>query len=271
MSDYAIRVKDVGKRYLINLRNDIPTDLKEFLTRSFRSKIGHGRGNRDRSAGQGLREFWALRSISFDLPKGKMLGIIGPNGSGKSTLLKIMSRIVEPTEGRIEYRGRVGSLLEVGTGFHPELTGRENVYLNGVILGMKKREIDAQFDGIVDFSGVEQFLDVPVKRYSSGMQVRLAFSVAAHLRTDILLLDEVLSVGDAAFQQKSDEKMRSVIRDGRTVVLVSHDLETVRSLCDTVMLLNNGSQVTLGSASDVVALYQEQTGLVAHRENYVEL
>ena len=257
MKDIAIRVEGVGKRFSIALANNAPTDLKEFISRALSWNFLM-RSTRVRDlTGSNNDFFWALKDVSFELMRGKMLGIIGPNGSGKSTLLKIMSRIVEPTEGRIEYTGRVGSLLEVGTGFHPELTGRENIYLNGVVLGMKRREIDAHFDEIVAFSGVEQFLDIPVKRYSSGMQVRLAFSVAAHLRTDILLLDEVLSVGDAAFQQKSYEKMRSVILDGRTVVLVSHDMRTVQSLCDRVLLLQQGTVQTLGHADEVVRCYEK--------------
>ncbi|MBM3298683.1 MAG: ABC transporter ATP-binding protein, partial [Deltaproteobacteria bacterium] len=182
--------------------------------------------------------------------------VIGMNGSGKSTLLKILARITKPTTGRIEIFGQVGSLLEVGTGFHPELTGRENVYLNGAILGMTRREIDEKFDAIVDFSGVEEFLDTPVKRYSSGMQVRLAFSVAAHLDTQVLLLDEVLAVGDLAFQEKSQTKMGSVVRDGRTVVIVSHGMEVVKSLCNSTIVLNRGEMVYAGQTEEAVELYK---------------
>ncbi len=199
--------------------------------------------------------FWALKDVSLDVKKGQILGLIGANGSGKSTLLKILARITKPTTGRIEIFGKVGSLLEVGTGFHPELTGRENVYLNGVILGMSRREIDEKFDAIVEFSGVKDFLDTPVKRYSSGMKVRLAFSVAAHLEPEILLLDEVLAVGDASFQKKSQNKMESVARDGRTVILVSHSIPSVQSLCSVTAVLNRGELVFAGPTNEAVSEY----------------
>ena len=198
---------------------------------------------------------WALDDVSFDLRRGEVLGLIGANGAGKSTLLKVLSRITSPTEGRVVIRGRVGSLLEVGTGFHPELTGRENVYLNGAILGMRKAEIDRRFDEIVEFSGIARFLDTPVKRYSSGMQVRLAFSVAAHLEPEILLVDEVLAVGDAEFQRKCLGKMQDVTRQGRTVVFVSHNLAAVRSLCSRAVLLEKGRLVLDGDTDEAVELY----------------
>jgi lipopolysaccharide transport system ATP-binding protein len=200
-------------------------------------------------------EIWALDDVSFELRRGEVLGLIGANGAGKSTLLKLLSRITEPTEGRIVIQGRVGSLLEVGTGFHPELTGRENVYLNGTILGMRKSEIDRRFDEIVEFSGVARFLDTPVKRYSSGMQVRLAFAVAAHLEPEILLVDEVLAVGDAEFQQKCLGKMRDVTRAGRTVVFVSHNLAAVRSLCSRALVLEQGRLVFDGDTDGAVERY----------------
>ncbi len=199
---------------------------------------------------------WALKNISFQVKRGECLGIIGPNGAGKSTLLKILSRVTEPTQGRVYMKGRISALLEVGTGFHPELTGRENIYLNGTILGMKKAEIDRKFDAIVDFSGVAKFLDTPVKRYSSGMRVRLAFSVAAHLEPEILIVDEVLAVGDAEFQRKCMGKMQDVTKGaGRTVLFVSHNMAAVRSLCDNAILLESGRNVLSGTAADVVDSY----------------
>jgi lipopolysaccharide transport system ATP-binding protein len=197
----------------------------------------------------------ALRDVSFEVQEGEVLGIIGGNGAGKSTLLKILSRITAPTRGRAEFRGRVSSLLEVGTGFHPELTGRENVYLNGAVMGMTKREIDSKFDEIVDFSGVEKFLDTPVKRYSSGMTVRLAFAVAAHLEPEILLVDEVLAVGDASFQKKCLGKMGSVARQGRTILFVSHNMSAVTQLCSHTIWLKSGSVKQIGKSSEVVMAY----------------
>jgi lipopolysaccharide transport system ATP-binding protein len=199
---------------------------------------------------------WALRDVSFEVQEGEVLGVIGRNGAGKSTLLKILSRITEPTNGEVKIRGRVASLLEVGTGFHPELTGRENVYLNGTILGMHKAEIDKKFEEIVDFSGVEKFLDTPVKRYSSGMKVRLAFAVAAHLDPEIMIVDEVLAVGDAEFQKKCLGKMRKVSSDGnRTVLFVSHNMPAVQSLCTSALLIEQGRLVVSGEVSDVVDRY----------------
>ena len=198
---------------------------------------------------------WALRDVTFDVPDGEVLGIVGRNGAGKSTLLKILTRIASPTEGRAEIRGRVGSLLEVGTGFHPELTGRENVFLNGSILGMRQREIVSKFDEIVDFSGIGQFLDTPVKRYSSGMSVRLAFAVAAHLEPEILLVDEVLAVGDAEFQRRCLGRMEDLSASGRTVVFVSHQMQAVAQLCDRAIWLDDGQVEREGPASDIVAEY----------------
>ncbi len=205
------------------------------------------------------REIWALRDASFEAREGEVIGIIGPNGAGKSTLLKILTKITWPTAGRAEIRGRVGSLLEVGTGFHPELTGRENIYLNGAILGMKRSEITRKLDQIIDFSGVEKFMDTPVKRYSSGMFVRLAFSVAAHFEPDIMVVDEVLAVGDADFQRRSLGRMESLGESGRTVLFVSHNLHAVLQLCDRAMLLQDGQITREGSTHDVVAYYEEQT------------
>ena len=201
--------------------------------------------------------FWALKGVSFEVPRGQILGIIGPNGAGKSTLLKILARITEPTEGRVEIRGRVGSLLEVGTGFHPELSGRENVYLNGTLLGMRKNEIDRKFDEIIAFAEIEQFLDTPVKRYSSGMYVRLAFAVAAHFEPEILILDEVLAVGDISFQRKCMAKMEDVSKHGRTILFVSHSIPAVARLCQRVILISHGGIQKDGSVVDVVSDYLE--------------
>ena len=205
------------------------------------------------------QEIWALRDVSFEARDGEVIGIIGANGAGKSTLLKILTKITWPTSGRAEIHGRVGSLLEVGTGFHPELTGRENIYLNGAILGMKRSEINRKLDDIIEFSGVEKFMDTPVKRYSSGMFVRLAFSVAAHFEPDIMVVDEVLAVGDADFQRRSLGRMESLGDAGRTVLFVSHNLHAVLQLCDRALLLQNGEIVRDGSTHDVVAYYEEQT------------
>jgi lipopolysaccharide transport system ATP-binding protein len=202
---------------------------------------------------------WAIKDVSFEANEGEVVGIIGPNGAGKSTLLKILTRITTPTKGRAEIRGRVGSLLEVGTGFHPELTGRENIYLNGSILGMKRREINRNFDAIVDFSGVGKFIDTPVKWYSSGMYVRLAFSVAAHFEPEVLIVDEVLAVGDADFQRRSIGRMESIGGAGRTVLFVSHNLQGILQLCDRAILLQQGQVVMDGPTADVVALYEQQT------------
>lgn len=210
-----------------------------------------------------LEEFHALEDVSFEIEPGDRVGIIGRNGAGKSTLLKLLSRITEPTRGRIIMRGRAASLLEVGTGFHPELNGRENIYLNGAILGMKRSEVKAKFDEIVEFSGVEKFLDTPVKRYSSGMYVRLAFAVAAHLEPEILLIDEVLAVGDSEFQKKCIAKMNDISRtEGRTILFISHNMKTIQELCKTGIFLKEGKIVAKGKMSDIIDIYQ-QTG-----ENY---
>ena len=243
MSDKAIIVEGLSKRYRIG--------LKEEMHETFAGALGDWirRPVRNLRRLQRLSRFseedtedviWALRDISFEVKAGEVLGLIGRNGAGKSTLLKILSRITYPTHGRVELNGRVSSLLEVGTGFHPELTGRENIYLNGTILGMTRREISRKFDEIVDFSGVETFIDTPVKRYSSGMRVRLAFSVAAHLEPEILLVDEVLAVGDAEFQKKCLGKMGEVASEGRTVLFVSHQMEAIQQLCSNVIVIRAG-------------------------------
>jgi homopolymeric O-antigen transport system ATP-binding protein len=227
---------------------------------TLRDSIMHGVGRmRHGHLHDPPKEIWAVRDVSFEARAGEVLGVIGPNGAGKSTLLKILTRITAPTEGRAEIRGRVGSLLEVGTGFHPELTGRENIYLNGAILGMKRGEINQKFDAIVGFSGVERFIDTPVKRYSSGMFVRLAFSVAAHFEPEVMIVDEVLAVGDADFQRRSLGRMETLGESGRTVLFVSHNLQAILQLCDRAILLEHGRVVKDGPTNEVVAYYEEQT------------
>jgi lipopolysaccharide transport system ATP-binding protein len=247
----AISLRDLRKDYRIGTAPQERT-LAEQLLR-------HLRHPRPRAT-----VFRALDDVSFDLPPGRVLGVIGRNGAGKSTLLKVLSRITPPTAGSAVIRGRVGSLLEVGTGFHPELTGRENVYLNGAVLGMSARDVTARFADIVEFAGVEQFLDTPVKRYSSGMYVRLAFALAAHLDVDVLLVDEVLAVGDQEFQERSLARMREVAADGRTVVLVSHQLNTVAALCDSALYLRNGAVAALGPARPVIARYLDDAPATHH-------
>jgi lipopolysaccharide transport system ATP-binding protein len=265
-ADMAIRVEGVSKIYRIGVRRREKDSLARAIVDFLRSPVSNYRKYRslyrfdDIDMGQAVRGsrpdiIWALSDVGFEVKQGEALGIIGRNGAGKSTLLKILTRITAPTRGRIEVRGRVSSLLEVGTGFHQELTGRENIYLNGTILGMSKREIDRKFDEIVDFSGMEKFLDTPIKRFSSGMTVRLAFAVAAHLDPEILIIDEVLAVGDAAFQRKCIGKMQDVGRHGRTILFVSHNMATVTSLCKRAMLLDEGRVVMTGSAHDVVGAY----------------
>ena len=265
--DIAIKVENLSKRYRIGLKENIPDSLfaatlnflKNPLTnyRKYRSlyrfeDVGSELGNNQRHSNDIL---WALRDISFEVKRGEIVGIIGPNGAGKSTLLKILSKITDPTSGTAEIRGRISSLLEVGTGFHPELTGRENIYLNGTILGMSKKEIDHKFDEIVDFSGIEMFLDTPVKRYSSGMSIRLAFSVSAHLEPEVLMIDEVLSVGDAQFQKKSLNKMHDVSKLGRTVLFVSHNMAAIASLCDRAILLQDGKLTFQAKSKKVIDRY----------------
>jgi lipopolysaccharide transport system ATP-binding protein len=265
--DVVIRVEHVAKRYLVGhistrrdghdtLRDAIMRSTKNFARKTMDVVYGH-----QIVEGDAVEDFWALNDVSFDVTRGEVLGIVGANGAGKSTLLKILSRVTEPTKGRIMISGRVASLLEVGTGFHPELSGRENVFLNGAILGMTRAEIRAQFDGIVAFAAVERFLDTPVKRYSTGMQVRLAFAVAAHLRSEILIVDEVLAVGDGEFQKKCLGKMGDVARSGRTVLLVSHNLGSLRSLCSHGILLSEGRLITAGGISSVLKAYSAKNQL----------
>ncbi len=260
MSDTVISVENLSKRYLVG--HNAPTEryqsLRDTIVRHgknfARKTLDMARG-RQIVQGDSVEEFWALKDVSFEVKQGEVLGIIGRNGAGKSTLLKILSRITEPTSGRVTLRGRVASLLEVGTGFHPELTGRENIFLNGAILGMSKAEIRKKFDEIVDFAGVEKFLDTPVKRYSSGMYVRLAFAVAAHLEPEILIVDEVLAVGDADFQKKCLGKMQDVANAGRTVLLVSHNLSQISNLASKGLVLQGGEFRFYGDISDSIQDY----------------
>jgi lipopolysaccharide transport system ATP-binding protein len=254
MGDVAILAEGVGKQYRIGAKKQSYYSLRETLMNVLASPL-RGLSRLGGKAGHEEEMFWALKDISFEVKHGEAIGIIGRNGAGKSTLLKILSRITEPTAGRARIYGRVGSLLEVGTGFHPELTGRENIFLNGAVLGMTKAEIKNKFDAIVDFSGIEKFLDTPVKRYSSGMYVRLAFSVAAHLEPEILLVDEVLAVGDAAFHKKCMSKMGSVATEGRTVLFVSHNMTAVQGLCRRVIWLQDGTIVESGPADQVTLSY----------------
>lgn len=257
MSDIALRAENLGKRYHIGHLPESQT-LGEKIGRMAGAPVRALRNlgsPSPRTAADSHSEFWALRDLSFEVACGEVLGIVGRNGAGKSTLLKILSRITEPTTGSAEIRGRVSSLLEVGTGFHPELTGRENIYLNGAILGMKASEIREKFDRIVDFSGVEEFLDTPVKRYSSGMRVRLAFAVAAHLEPDILIIDEVLAVGDAEFRQKCLGTMNDVAGSGRTVLFVSHDIPAIENLCSRAILLDHGRIRADGDVRSVLETY----------------
>lgn len=247
MTDYVLRLKDVGKHYYLgglDPYNTLRDKISALFTRTETSKPP-----------KKTTSFWALRDIAFDLQQGEVLGIVGRNGAGKSTLLKLLSRITTPDEGTIEVNGRVGSLLEVGTGFHPELTGRENVFMNGILLGMSRKEVTQKFDEIVAFSGVEEFLDTPVKRYSSGMRVRLGFAVAAHLSPDVLIVDEVLAVGDAQFQKKCLGRMNEVANEGRTVIFVSHQLESVANLCSRVLWMHQGRIVEDGQTDNVVRNY----------------
>lgn len=263
MSDVVIRAEGLGKKYLIGHEShrESYTALRDVLAKAAQNfarsaaNVMHGR---ELVAGSRLEDFWALKNVSFEIKRGEAVGIIGRNGAGKSTLLKILSRITEPTTGRVMIKGRVASLLEVGTGFHPELTGRENIYLNGAILGMKRAEIRRKFDEIVTFAEVEQFLDTPVKRYSSGMSVRLAFAVAAHLEPEILVIDEVLAVGDAEFQKKCLGKMQDVTGHGRTVLFVSHNAGAIVSLCKSGIVLSKGQIAAAGSAEEALQHYQSE-------------
>ena len=289
-SDTIISIEKVGKRYTLSHKGNSEryTALRDVIARQavapFRaigqkmrawssSNGSHPHVSASTPSRNSVENFWALKDVSFEMKQGDVVGIIGRNGAGKSTLLKILSRITEPTEGRIRIKGRLASLLEVGTGFHPELTGRENIYLNGAILGMSRAEIKAKFDEIVAFAEVERFLDTPVKRYSSGMYVRLAFAVAAHLDPDILIVDEVLAVGDSEFQKKCLGKMGEISqREGRTVLFVSHNLVAVQSLCNSAVVLRAGQMVFCGDTSSAIAEYNSQRiGISGHTKAGVDL
>jgi lipopolysaccharide transport system ATP-binding protein len=261
MSHFAIQVRDLAKEYTLGERQGRNyKSVRDVVSGMFTP--GNGRRTPKET-------FWALKDVNFDVQHGEVLGVIGRNGAGKSTLLKVLTRITEPTRGEVRLRGRVGSLLEVGTGFHPELTGRENIYLNGAILGMHRRETAAKFDEIVDFAEVEQFIDTPVKRYSSGMYLRLAFAVAAHLEPEILLVDEVLAVGDAAFQKKCLGKMGDVAKAGRTVLFVSHNMAAMSSLCENGLMLASGQVVKYGGIQEVIKHYLENNE--THKSLFADL
>jgi lipopolysaccharide transport system ATP-binding protein len=258
--DIAIRVSHLGKKYQLGGHREPYHTLRDAIVDSLKSPLrAFNRAPPD-------EVFWALRDVSFEVEKGEIVGVIGRNGAGKSTLLKILTRITTPTEGRVEIHGRVGSLLEIGTGFHPEMTGRENIFLNGSILGMKRTEIEQKFDEIIKFSEIEKFIDTPVKRYSSGMYVRLAFAVAAHLEPEILLIDEVLAVGDLAFQKKCLGKMGDVAKEGRTVLFVSHNMGAVQSLCSRAILIASGHVKFDGSAQEGISMYS----LIDEQRSFVD-
>lgn len=253
MSDTVIKVENLGKKYIIGHRRERYVALRDVIANKFGSAFKPKKAST-------REEFWALKDVSFDIKRGNRIGVIGRNGAGKTTLLKLLSRITEPTDGRIHIRGRVASLLEVGTGFHPELTGSENIYLNGAILGMTRQEIRRKFDEIVAFAETEKFLDTPVKYYSSGMYVRLAFAVAAHLEPEILLIDEVLAVGDAEFQKKCLGKMEDVsTKEGRTIIFVSHNMAAIRQFCSSAILLKQGQLVLNDNTEKVVLSYLQST------------
>ena len=266
MSDTVIRVENLGKKYIIgHQQQERYTALRDVITNKVKS-LGSLINPQAKKENRAFEEFWALKDVSFEIKQGDRVGIIGRNGAGKSTLLKILSRITEPTQGSIKIKGRVASLLEVGTGFHPELTGRENIFLNGAILGMGKEEIKRKFDEIVAFAEVEKFLDTPVKRYSSGMYVRLAFAVAAHLEPEILIVDEVLAVGDAQFQKKCLGKMEDVAKkEGRTVLFVSHNIEAIKKLCNRGVLLQQGKLLKNDNPDSVIQQYLANN-IISQRE-----
>jgi lipopolysaccharide transport system ATP-binding protein len=269
----AIRVSGLGKEYTIGMREKVNENFREFLISSVKEPFRRWR--KLGGAMSDVERFWALKDVSFEVPTGEVLGIIGRNGAGKSTLLKILSRITEPTVGEVEIRGRVASLLEVGTGFHPELSGRENIFLNGAILGMKRAEIVHKFDEIVAFAEVEKFIDTPVKHYSTGMYVRLAFAVAAHLEPDILVVDEVLAVGDYKFQQKCLSKMQDVSGEGRTILFVSHNMSAIQVLCSHALLLDCGVVLANGSTEQIIDDYirnkEENAGIVEFSSGALQL
>jgi lipopolysaccharide transport system ATP-binding protein len=251
----AIRIQNLSKRYRLGAGPVGQSNATEMVTRAVKAAWQKVRQLAAPAASMNDRGFWAIKDVSFDVNRGEVLGVIGRNGAGKSTLLKLLSRITEPTSGRVEVRGRMGSLLEVGAGFHPELTGRENVYLNGSILGMSRAEITSKFDRIVQFAEVSEFLDTPVKRYSSGMFVRLAFSVAAHLEPEILVVDEVLAVGDATFQKRCIDRMTELARQGRTILFVSHNMQLIPQFCKRAVMLTRGEVARIGESGEVTRFY----------------
>ncbi len=265
----SIHVDGLSKCYSLNQRGVMDRNLTENIRYQVGRVVGKVTGRKMRSGA--TTDYWALKDVSFDAYPGDCVGFIGRNGAGKSTLLKILSRIVEPTNGRAAIRGRLGCLLEVGTGFHPELSGRENIFLNGSILGMSRREIKAKFDEIIAFADLDQFLDTPVKRYSSGMFVRLAFAVAAHLQPEVLIVDEVLAVGDAQFQKKCLGKMRDVSQEGRTVLFVSHDMTAMRRLCNRAVLMSKGQVSMVGPTADVVSEYLARESVLTPAGRSVDL
>jgi len=262
MSNLAIRINDLSKQYRIGTQQPRYKTIRETLTNHIAAPLRKVRESLKGHYGKikADERIWALNNVSFEIRRGEVIGVIGRNGAGKTTLLKILSRITEPTEGRVEIHGSVGALLEVGTGFHPELTGRENIYLNGSIFGMKKREIDKKFDEIVTFAETERFLDTPIKRYSSGMRMRLAFAVAAHLEPEILLVDEVLAVGDVAFQKKCMGKMKDVAKEGRTVLFVSHNMSAINQLCNRCILLDDGKKIVDSTTQKAIETYLSHDG-----------
>jgi lipopolysaccharide transport system ATP-binding protein len=260
MNNVAVRVDNLGKRYRIGRRSrfhGMHELLEDIVKAPVRMLMRASQGQAAGTTFERDLHIWALQDVSLEVARGEIVGLIGKNGAGKSVLLKILARITKPTKGRAQLLGRIGSMLEVGTGFHPELSGRENIYLNGTILGMKKAEINRKFDEIIAFSEVEKFLDMPVKRYSSGMKVRLAFAVAAHLDAEILLLDEVLAVGDESFHEKCVRKLGEVVKEGRAVLFVSHDMATIESLCRRTIFLRDGRVYLDGETREVVSHYLE--------------
>jgi len=272
MSDMMIKAEGLGKKYLIGHQTQKGRyeTVRDVAVRNIKKSVRLAKDmlkGKTIILGDSIEEVWALRDISFEITRGEVIGVIGRNGAGKSTLLKVLSRITEPSAGRVTIQGRVASLLEVGTGFHPELTGRENIFLNGAILGMSRKEILNKFDEIVEFAEVDKFLDTPVKRYSSGMYVRLAFAVAAHLEPEILLVDEVLAVGDSAFQKKCLGKMGDVARGGRTVLFVSHNMNAIAQLCSKVIWIDNGELKKIGESQKIIAEYLSNASTRAGRVN----
>lgn len=272
MENIVIQAKNIGKKYNITHHKGGYITLRDVITNIFKNPLKFLKQKTKEIFGIDTKEeFWALKDINFEIKKGEVVGIVGKNGAGKSTLLKILSQITPPTTGEIKIHGSVGSLLEVGTGFHPELTGRENIFLNGAILGIKKKDLIKKFDEIVSFAGIEQFLDTPVKYYSSGMYVRLAFSVAAHMDTDILIIDEVLAVGDAEFQKKCLGKMEDITKkQGRTILFVSHNMQAVKDLCKKIIFLEKGEIKAIGETDKILNLYTKQNNEVITLNSPIE-